>query len=56
MEILLWEVEDPDRAFAGERFRRPEHGASICHLVEDTLENQVSAWTERREGGWGGGS
>lgn len=46
---LLWEVEDSDHVFAGGRFHQPERGASICYLVEDTLENQVRAWTERNE-------
>jgi hypothetical protein len=44
MEVLVW--TDLVDAGAGP-FEEPASGAAICYLVEDSMENQVRAWTER---------
>jgi hypothetical protein len=50
MEVLLWDLADPDAALASGRFDPPSHGASICYFVEDSLDSQMALWSRRREG------
>ncbi|NNM44405.1 hypothetical protein [Knoellia koreensis] len=50
MEVLLWDLSNPDAALASGRFDQPSHGASICYFVEDSLDSQMALWSRRLEG------
>jgi hypothetical protein len=44
VEVLVW--TDLGDGGSGP-FAEPASGAAVCYLVEDTMENQVTAWRER---------